>query len=221
MGSSSMIQSATVNLSSLFKQFNQFNPFNLDEKGCLFTLYGHSEVHPLAQRFLATSPLLHGWGSMVLDAGNRFDPYLITLMAQTLGREPREFLSRILVSRSFTCHQTHALIQRLSRICASGRGDPPRVVLVLGCLVTFYDEDVPLGERALLLRKTLLLLKRVSKRGTKVLVTSTDPPLNVPGRFMDLLLEASDGAARVGLDPNGSLRIEAVKGMNRLGISRR
>jgi len=216
MGSSSMIQPVTVSLSSLL-----FNQFNLDKRGCLFTLYGHSEVHPLAQRLLA-GPLLHGWGIVVLDAGNRFDPYLITRIAQTLRREPREFLSRILVSRSFTCHQTHALVQRLSGICAGGGEDPPRVALVLGCLTTFYDEDVPLGERALLLRKTLLLLKRVSKGGTKILVTSTDPPLNVPGRFfMDLLLGASDGTVRVGPDPNGSVQIGAVKGMNGLGISRR
>ncbi|MFQ5851163.1 MAG: hypothetical protein ACE5JU_11330 [Candidatus Binatia bacterium] len=188
-----------------------------DGEGQLFVLYGHSAVHSLAQKLLAR-PLFHGCGVVVLDAGNLFDPYLISRMAQALGREPREFLSRILVSRSFTCHQTHALARKL---CASFNGSISRIVLVLGCPKTFYDEEVSLGERVLLLRRTIISLKEVSQRGIKVLVTSADPPLNVPGGFTDLLVHASDRAARLELDQYGSLGISLIKGNNETVTLRR
>lgn len=186
-------------------------------EGQLLALYGHPAVHTLAQKLLAR-PLFHGYGAVVLDAGNHFDPYLISRMAQTLRRDPRELLSKILISRSFTCYQTHALIQK---VCASPTGKISRTVLVLDCLRTFYDEDVSFGERRALLRKTLALLKEISRRGIKVLVTSADPPLNVRGGFTDLLVSASDGAARLGLDQDGSLGIDLVKGIDEPVIPRR
>ncbi len=175
----------------------------------LFVLYGHSAVHSLALRLL-TGLLFHGQDVVVLDAGNLFDPYLISRRAQALGREPKEFLSRILVSRSFTCHQTYALARKVYVGC---RENASRIILVLGCLTTFYDEDVPLGERAALLKRTLGLLKEMARRGTRILLTSSEPSLNVPGRWIDLLVRAADGAARLGPHRDGSLGLHPVKGM--------
>ncbi|MGH7772988.1 MAG: hypothetical protein ACREQA_12240 [Candidatus Binatia bacterium] len=180
--------------------------FRHSRDGGLSLLYGRPEVNSLAQKLLVR-PLSRGYGVTILDGGNLFDPYLISRMAQTLGRTPREFLSKILVSRSFTCHQTHALVHKV----ASLNGDKSRIVLVLGCLTTFYDEEISLGERTALLKKTLMLLKEISQRGSRIFVTSTDPPVDVRGRFTDLLIHAADRAARLELDPDGTLRIAIVK----------
>ncbi len=209
MGSSPVIKLSKVSLSSLL--------LGHPGEGQLSALYGHPAVHTLAQKLLAR-PLFHGYRAVVLDAGNHFDPYLISRMAQALRRDPRELLSKILISRSFTCYQTHALIQK---VCTSPTGKISRMVLVLGCLRTFYDEDVSFGERRALLRKTLALLKEISRRGIKVLVTSADPPLNVRGGFTDLLVSISDGAARLGLNQDGSLGIDLVKGIDEPVIPRR
>ncbi len=121
--------------------------FEVNQKG-LVILYGHPAVNSLAQRFLAR-PLYNGESATVLDAGNHFDPYLFTSVAQRFGKEPREFLRRILISRSFTCHQTEALVHRV----ASLNSRLSRVILVLGLLNTFYDEDIPEPERKTLLKK--------------------------------------------------------------------
>ena len=212
MGSSPVIKLSKVSLASLL--------FRHPGEGQLLALYGHPAVHTLAQKLLAR-PLFHGYGVVVLDAGNHFDPYLISRMAQALRRDPREFLSKILISRSFTCYQTHALVQKAQKVSTSPTGKISRIVLVLGCLRTFYDEDVSFGERRALLRKTLALLQGISRRGIKVLVTSADPPLNVRGGFTDLLVGASDRAARLGLDQDGSLGIDLVKGIDEPVISRR
>ncbi len=212
MGSSPVIKLSKVSLASLL--------FRHPGEGQLLALYGHPAVHTLAQKLLAR-PLFHGYGVVVLDAGNHFDPYLISRMAQALRRDPREFLSKILISRSFTCYQTHALVQKAQKVSTSPTGKTSRTVLVLGCLRTFYDEDVSFGERRVLLRKTLALLQGISRRGIKVLVTSADPPLNARGGFTDLLVGASDRAARLGLDQDGSLGIDLVKGIDEPVISRR
>src|SRR5574341_146440 len=45
-----------------------------------------------------------------VDGGNGFDPYLLSKLA-TINREnPREILSRVIISRAFTCHQLASLI---------------------------------------------------------------------------------------------------------------
>ena len=98
MGSSPVIKLSKASLSSLL--------LGHPGEGQLSALYGHPAVHTLAQKLLVR-PLFHGYGVVVLDAGNHFDPYLISRMAQALRRDPREFLSKILISRSFTCYQTH------------------------------------------------------------------------------------------------------------------
>ncbi|MEK7783704.1 MAG: hypothetical protein AAB279_07240 [Candidatus Binatota bacterium] len=186
--------------------------FGRGREGGLSLLYGHPKVNSLAQRLLAR-PLSQGYGVTVLDAGNLFDPYLISRMAQALGREPREFLSKILISRSFTCHKTHALVSKV----ASLHQQPSRIILVLGCLTTFYDEEISLGERATLLKKTLALLRESSQRGAGVFVTSTDSPADLRCGFAKLLVHTADRAARLDLRQDGSFRINLIKGIDAAG----
>ena len=193
-----------------------FSLFSHGRMGGLSFLYGHPEVNSLAQRFLMR-PLSRGYGVTVLDAGNSFDPYLISRMAQTLGREPREFLSKILISRSFTCHQTYALVGKVAHL---GRC-PSRVLLVLGCLTTFYDEEISFGERATLLRKTLARLREISRMGTGVFVTSADSPADLRCGFTKLLVQAADRAARLDLGQDGSFRINLTKETNAVTVLKR
>src|SRR5512134_9534 len=89
---------------------------------------------PLALRAL-TGPLLRGETAVAVDGGNRFDPYAIGRTAAALGGNGREALSRIRVSRAFTCHQMEALLVR-KLPTALVRYDA-RLALILGLPETF------------------------------------------------------------------------------------
>jgi len=164
-------------------------------RGGLFVLCGDPSVHMIAYDFVK-KPLANHRVITVIDGGNVFDPYVVTRMAHGLGQDPKTFLSRILISRSFTCHQTHALTRK---VLASFNAHQFPLILVLGLLTTFYDEEVPIAERRQLLEKTLHDLKEIARRGTKVLITSPDPQSAAPAPMSKLLLDAADAAVR--LDP--------------------
>jgi hypothetical protein len=95
----------------------------------------------------------------VLDAGNRFNAYLV---ARSLGRwagesgkELKNALKRITVARAFTCYQVLTLL--------SETPTAPFPTLVLDLLATFYDEDVKLHESQRLLESCVGHLLRLSR----------------------------------------------------------
>ena len=120
-----------------------------------------SNLHRLAER----SPLT------VLDGGNRFNAYLVARGA----RGQAELLERITVSRAFTCYQMLSLLESTpaplascQRDCARAAGSrpaavPPRLILVLDMLNTFYDESVRAHERRRLLTGCIAHLDRLSR----------------------------------------------------------
>jgi hypothetical protein len=131
----------------------------------------------LALRALAV-PLLCAEGVVAVDGAKRFDPYEISKAARARGGDGREALSRIRVSRAFTCHQMEALLSRrlpeaLSRFDA-------RLALVLGLPETFADADVPYTEACRVFRNCLSALRTLARGGTRiVLVGKGKPPASV------------------------------------------
>jgi hypothetical protein len=122
----------------------------------------------LALRALAR-PLLSGEPVVAVDGGNRFDPYEIVRAERALGGSGRDALPRLLVSRAFTCHQMEALLaRRLPEALSRSRA---RVALVLGLPETFADGDVPFPEACRVFRSCLSALRRLSREGTRVVVT--------------------------------------------------
>jgi hypothetical protein len=122
---------------------------------------------PLALRALAR-PLLHGETVVAVDGGNRFDPYEIGKAARALGGDGKEALSRIRVSRAFTCHQMEALLVR-KLPSALARYDA-RLALVLGLPEAFTDADVPYAEACRLFRSCLSALRRIALKGIRVVL---------------------------------------------------
>ncbi len=127
-------------------------------------------------------------------------------MAQTLRKNHGEFLSKIIISRAFTCHQAHALVQSVA-----SRQEVAPVVLVLGFPTTFYDEEVPLGERSELLSRTVWLLRKIAQRGVRVLMTAADPPACVRKTWTNALIRTANAATRIDLREDGTLRLSWVK----------
>ncbi|HEX9204823.1 MAG TPA: hypothetical protein VF853_02735 [Candidatus Deferrimicrobiaceae bacterium] len=122
----------------------------------------------LALRALAR-PLLSGEPVVAVDGGNRFDPYEVARAERALGGTGRDALSRLLVSRAFTCHQLEALLAR--RLPAALSRSRARVALVLALPETFADEDVPYAEACRVFQRCLAALRRLSREGARVVVT--------------------------------------------------
>jgi hypothetical protein len=130
-------------------------------------------AHRLALRALAR-PLVAGEPVVAVDGGNRFDPYEIGRAEKALGGSGRAALSRILVSRAFTCHQMEALLSRRleAALDRSGAG----IAVVFGLPETFADADVPYVEACRVFRNCLSSLRRFAADGTRVVLVGSDPP---------------------------------------------
>lgn len=133
----------------------------------------------LALRAMAV-PLLRGEAVVAVDGANRFDPYEISRAARAKGGDGKEALSRIRVSRAFTCHQMEALLSRrlpeaLSRFDA-------RLALVLGLPETFADADVPYAEACRVFRNCLSSLRKLARGGTRIVLVGKGEPAASGGR---------------------------------------
>jgi len=104
--------------------------------------HGHEQSSRLAHYFLA-APLARGETVLFLDAANCFDPFKVAKFARRCGREPREFLQRVRVSRAFTCFQMAELVERTAR---AAQRFGARCVVLTGFPDIFDDEEIPAAQ---------------------------------------------------------------------------
>jgi hypothetical protein len=118
----------------------------------------------------------------VLDGGNRFNAYPV---ARAVRGQP-EVLSRITVSRAFTCYQVLSLLESTPAIqVASGaQGASPFRLVALDLLNTFYDESVRAGERKHLLQACLAQVERLAVNAGAI---SVHPPALASQTAVELL----------------------------------
>jgi len=103
---------------------------------------GLEQSSRLAHYFLAT-PLARGETVLFLDAANCFDPFKVAKFARRCGREPKEFLERVRVSRAFTCFQMAELVERTPE---AARRFGARCVVLTGFPDIFDDEEIPAAQ---------------------------------------------------------------------------
>jgi hypothetical protein len=119
---------------------------------------------------------------LTVDAANVFDPYRLVREARRLGVSPREALARVQVARTFTCHQLVRLMQEMP-----GKLRPGSLVLVLGPVSPFYDEQVPLAERRRLFKELTATLEALKMTNPLLLLQPRLPP-EAPNRGFGRLL---------------------------------
>jgi len=149
-------------------------------------------AHRLALRALAR-PLVAGEPVVAVDGGNRFDPYEIGKAERALGGSGRLALSRILVSRAFTCHQMEALLSR--RLGATLARAEARIAVVFGLPETFTDADVPFAEACRIFRNCMSSLHRLAAGGTRVVLVGESDAGEVPPEEIPALAASSFTAA--------------------------
>jgi hypothetical protein len=120
---------------------------------------------------------------LVVDAANRFDPYGLIREAAGRGLSPQAALTRVHVARAFTSHQLVRLLTETFPAMLS----PGSLVLLLGPVSLFYDEQVPLGERRRLFQDLVSLLARI-KAGSALLLLQPLLPQAASNRHFGRLL---------------------------------
>jgi hypothetical protein len=124
----------------------------------------------------------------VVDAVNRFDPYRLVREAAGRNLSPREALTRVRVARAFTSHQLVRLLQETFPTNLA----PGSLVLVLGPVSLFYDEQVPLGERRRLFQDLVRLLARIKTQSALLLLQPLLPRAAANRHFGRLLAPVID-----------------------------
>jgi len=123
-----------------------------------------------------------GFKVLVADGANAFDPYIVSKFARKEGFPPDALLKKISVARAFTCHQLATLIrERLDPMVPPGISP---LIVFLGPCTMFFDEDVPGEEAALLFRKMLAKVQRMSQKGIFFLMSQSFSKLNKRRSFL-------------------------------------
>lgn len=138
--------------------------------------------------------LTRGDGVLVVDAANRFDPYLLVRQGRRRGLAPQDALSRVRVARAFTCHQ-------LVRLLEDGLPSPltpGNLMLLLGPVSLFYDEQVSLAERRRLFQDLTRLLAGIKSQAALLLLQPLLPRAAANQHFGRLLTPVIDYFVEVG-----------------------
>lgn len=143
----------------------------------------------LARRFSLHSHTNGAASNGNANAGNGVNPGTASIDVASNGAaiNPHAVLSRIRLSRAFTCFQLTELIENTP--------PGPDPLFVLDFLATFYDESVPLRDTERLLLTTISHFKRLAASGP-VIVGAREPRSLVKDRWMllDHLQIAADSA---------------------------
>ena len=155
---------------------------------CLYLVTGHSSAYAVS--------LLLGCACeqhlAVIDGATRFNSYAVSRIAAGLGLRPKQLLRRTHVTRSFTAFQTEtAITVRLPEFLVRR---PCGVILVLGLLHTYYDEQISPHESEHSLRRILQTLRRMNERNRPVIIADieVDNPPDDRAHLYGLVRSAAD-----------------------------
>jgi len=132
--------------------------------------------------YLSAFAAAQGFEVLVADGANAFDPYIVSRFARKEGLPPDEILKKIWVARAFTCHQLVTLVRE--RLETRASEEKASLVVLLGPGTLFLDEDVPGEEAALLFRKMLASVRKMSQRGIFFLMSQSFSKANRNRSFL-------------------------------------
>jgi hypothetical protein len=158
----------------------------------------HAQIHPLIlQSLLARAA--RGEPLALVVGDNRFDAYRLARLARARGLDPGVILSRLAVTRAFTCYQLHGCLAdpkgfpHNRHFSGNWSSNPSGLaaLYVLGLLEMFYDEDLPELEARRLLLAGVTELKRIAEQGLPILITLSRKS-SARARFVEIVRQAVD-----------------------------
>ena len=121
---------------------------------CLYVIDGDFQLLKECTSYI----LVRRAPSLIIDAGNRFDPFMVSFFCRKLEKDAME---QIFVSRAFTVFQLKALITQA--LSAFIQDHAPSVVVVSQYSDLFQSDDVDQEILTILHKKLLLRLKELVK----------------------------------------------------------
>ncbi|WP_449245067.1 hypothetical protein [Desulfobacca acetoxidans] len=179
------------------------NPFSLIPFPSSLLTFGEG------MRFLTAAAaawgVARGLAVLVVDAANRFDPYQLVREGRKRGLLPDQVLTRVQVSRVFTCHQLVQLVweglpAELAKVDRA-------LVILLGPCSLFYDEQTPLAERRRLFRTMMGGLVQVKQRAALWFLQANLPPQVANQHFGRLLARLAEQVIQVGAGEGDGRRV--------------
>ena len=161
--------SAMIGLNSRIAKLD--NILGFIQKGKVVFIKGTQSRKHILELFCLRSIIQYQNYCIIVDGGNSFDPYLISKLATISKENPREILSRIIISRAFTCHQLASLIEETERIVDTF---PTNFIAISDILHLFTDpeSEVDSYEIEMIVTKMLECICDLTKKDAIVMVTS-------------------------------------------------
>ncbi len=174
--------SALVGLNSGIRELDRLLGFI--SKGSIVFVKGSKSRKYILELFCLRSILQYQNYCIFVDGGNGFDPYLLSALATSNRERPKEVLSRIMISRAFTCHQLASLVKETAKIAKTF---PVNLVAVSDMLHIFTDPESEVDdyEIEMILPKMLECLKTMASKGAIVAITS-----DASNRWLDRMVES-------------------------------
>jgi hypothetical protein len=130
----------------------------------------------------------------VVDGCNRFDVHALSRFARMRKIDPNKFLSRIFISRGFTCYQMEqAIAYKLPSFLSTIHSN---TALIFGLLDTFYDEQAQLREVQQILQRLLVSFQNMKATGASLLLVCLERTVAPPERNQ-LFATLKNGVDRV------------------------
>jgi hypothetical protein len=164
-----------------------------DKPGKVYLLYGERPIFQLSLQ-MAAHAMANGNSVAVVDGCNRFDVHALSRFARAQKIDPNKFLSRIFISRGFTCYQMEqAIVHKLPLFLSTNLSN---TALIFGLLDTFYDEQAQLREVQQILRRLLDSFREMKSSGMSLLVVCLERTV-APKERNQLFATLKNGMDRV------------------------
>jgi hypothetical protein len=154
------------------------------QKGSIVFIKGSRSRKHILELLCLRSIIQYQNYCIFVDGGNGFDPYLLSELTTSSKESPKEVLSRIMISRAFTCHQLASLVKETVNIAKTF---PSNLIAVSDMLYLFTDRESEVDdyEIEMILPTMLECMKNMAGDGTIVAVTS-----DANNRWLDRMIES-------------------------------
>ena len=174
--------SALIGLNSGIRELDRLLGFI--PKGNIVFIKGSKSRRHILELLCLRSIIQYQNYCIFVDGGNCFDPYLLSELSTASKENSKEVLSRIMISRAFTCHQLASLVKETAKVTKTF---PANLVAVSDMLHLFTDPESEVDdyEIEMILPRMLEHLKNMAAKGAIVAVTS-----DAGNRWLDRMVES-------------------------------